>query len=51
MNMTPGNWFLLAMGAQYIAASTVFAFQRNWGYALCMLCYGVANYGLILAGK
>lgn len=49
--MTPGNIFLAVMGLEYIAASAVFAFQRNWGYAVCMLCYGVANYGLILAGK
>ena len=49
--MNAGTWFLMVMGVEYLAAATVFAGQKNYGYMLVMACYGVANFGLIWAAK
>lgn len=47
--MDGGQWFLIAMGVQYVVASGVFLLQRNPAIALTMLCYGIANGGLLWA--
>jgi hypothetical protein len=49
--MNWGNGFLAVMGVEYLMASFVFLGQKNWGYALTMFAYGVANFGLLWATK
>ena len=49
--MSLGNWFLFGMGLEYLAAAGVFARSRDWGYALTMFAYGVANFGLLMAAR
>jgi hypothetical protein len=49
--MTWGDTFLAAMSAGYLLAAGAYLVQGNPGYALALLCYSVANVGLILAAK
>lgn len=44
-----GDWFLLAMSLGYVLAAVAYAIQGNPGYALALVCYAVANCGLIWA--
>jgi hypothetical protein len=52
VKLSPGDWFLLIISVQYLAAAGVYGFKvGNPGYALCFVCYALANVGLIWAGK
>lgn len=49
MNLSWGDAFLLCMSAGYVAAAVAYWMQGNSGYALALMCYAVANVGLIKA--
>lgn len=51
MSLTPGDIFLLVISAQYLCAALVYGMGKNFGYALCFLCYALANVGLIMAAS
>ena len=46
-----GDIFLLAMSFGYLAASVAYLTEGNKGYALALLCYSIANVGLIAAAR
>lgn len=49
--MTWGDSFLAAMSFGYVCAAVAYKLQGNDGYALALLCYAIANIGLIYAAK
>ena len=49
--MTWGDWFLLAVSAQYVMAAVAYGIQGNTGYALALMCWGIGNVGLIVSSK
>jgi len=46
-----GHTFLAAMSVGYLGASVAYWIAGNKGYGLALLCYAVANVGLIWAAK
>jgi len=49
MNLSWGDVFLLAMSAGYVVAAVAYWIHGNNGYALALMCYAVANVGLVKA--
>lgn len=49
--MTWGDIFLSAMSVGYLCAAIAYSMQGNHGYGLALLCYAVANMGLIYAAR
>ena len=49
--MNAGDIFLAIMSLGYLGASIAYLSVGNQGYALALLCYAVANCGLIWATK
>ena len=47
--MTWGDIFLAAMSVGYLCAAVAYSIGGNHGYGLALLCYAVANVGLIYA--
>jgi len=51
MDLLLGDWFLLAMSAGYVGAAVAYWIHGNNGYALALMCYALANVGLVMASK
>lgn len=45
--MTIGDWLLVGMAIEYLLIGGFYGWGLNWPMALVMLCYGVANIGLV----
>jgi len=48
--MNWGEWFLAAIGVQYILAGAGYWYAGNRGYSLALVCYGISSFGLLWAG-
>ena len=44
------NWFMFAIGVQYIAAMGVEISRRHWPMTIVYLCYGVSAVALGFVG-
>jgi len=49
--MSAGDAFLFAMSIGYLGAAVAYGYGGNYGYALALTAYAVANCGLIYAAK
>jgi hypothetical protein len=49
--MSAGDWFLSVMSVGYLAAAAAYAVGGNYGYAVALTAYAVANAGLIAAAR
>ena len=49
--LSAGDWFLIVVGLLYIGAGAAYFFEGKLPMFLVMLCYAIANFGLILAAN
>ena len=49
--MNYGHAFLAAMSVGYLGAAVAYWIAGNKGYGVALLCYAIANFGLIYAAK
>jgi hypothetical protein len=45
--MNWADWCLIGMGAQYLIIGGAYGWLGNHAMGLVMLCYGIANLGLV----
>jgi len=49
--LSAGDWFLIVVGLLYLGGAVCYFMEGKTAMFLVLMCYAIANYGLVLAAN